>query len=223
MEIGTFVRDTFAGSAPDSALTSHTGEVGATWTENGAVNAGVATISSSGRVYIAGTAPCENVTLASGTPASPDYDVEARILRVNGDAVHGGICGRFSASTGDGYLLYHDGFDQGWSLGKMVSGVRTVLGQAFIPFTLTGFVSARYIKLRMRGSNIQALINGEVAIDVTDATFSSAGQAGIYLFAEDPPSSSTGAHVSEFRAGNWTGVLNNADIRPAMFKPGRAK
>jgi len=110
--------DTFTGAA-GTVLSSHTGELGATWTRH----SGTATLvlSNENRIRKSGTP--NGYYWASATPASVDYAVEADVHRksgVTGDRV--GVIGRYD-SVNSWYEASHD-TTVGWLLRKTADGGR---------------------------------------------------------------------------------------------------
>lgn len=192
--MGQFVQDTFTDTA-STALTSHTGEVGATWTKhNIANNTGNAQINGSNQLETTETSKNE-AYYASGSPSSADYTVSFRYTHKGGSGAIGFVGARLSTSASTGYF---GGIFQGvgCSLYKYVSGTLTALASA-VAFTLTTDesyditidVSGTTIAIRLQvvstgnwlkpdGSLQASQIN---YISVTDSAISAAGKAGFWI------------------------------------------
>lgn len=140
--------------------------------------------------------------VASGTPASADYDVQADLYVVTMPLTAifygAGVIGRANNSGARSwYQLTYSGQIGKWELDKIVSGTVTSLG------TYTQVLSASNsytMKLQMRGTAIKAFIGGVERISVTDSDISATGQAGIG-FGEDE-TAATGYHLDNFVATN---------------------
>jgi hypothetical protein len=189
-----FVTDTFT-AADGTALTSHTGELGATWTLHPAY-AGGAEIKSN-RVW-GSTAGGSTITvmMASGAPGSADYDVLCDVYAQTGitDVEMGGVVGRAHATNDDGYHAFYYSGAGGWRLDKLVGGSRTTL-DLFVAGITQGVTYA--LKLEMRGSAIKVYVDGVQRISVTDSSITAAGKAGA-VFREG--SATVGLHLDNFSA-----------------------
>ena len=117
--MAVFVQDTFSGESSNVFLTSHTGEVGATWT----TGVDISTLSvdaTTGNVYAASTAGRGNY--ASGIPASAEYDVSADIT----SGANTGITGRHQT---DANTFYHARKTSTvWQLYRVTTGTFSLLG-----------------------------------------------------------------------------------------------
>lgn len=191
-----FASDTFT-EAVDTALTSHTGEVGGIWTKNTGIGAFTAptVVGATDRVRLNTTN--EWAGYASGSPASPDYDVSVVLTVVTRD----GYCGPVGRQITNDHTYYQVAIDsagtsgEGYSLGKYLSGVWSLLAE-YVVTPQTGDI----IMLRMRGTLIQMLINGIVRGQVTDSSITAAGKAGIYGAQYAVPGNAVGYHFDNFTA-----------------------
>src|SRR5687767_7170033 len=97
-----FVSDSFT-EASDLILSSHTGELGAVWTEHPHVNyngAGFSIDASTDRIFATGT----DASFASGVPPTADYYVEADFWHVSTISQNVAVCARMHA-TDDTMLI----------------------------------------------------------------------------------------------------------------------
>jgi hypothetical protein len=188
--LAIFVSDTFTDTAA-TALTAHTGEVGATWTNQ--VGAGSTVISSSNRLRCNGAAH----HYASGSPASADYDVQAdfHCLTLTNVA---GICGRSRTDVNTNYAATYNSTAATpcWELRKTITGANTIL--ASYNETLTA--SQTYVcKLEMRGSTLKVYIDGVERCSSSDGDITAAGFAGIRNISGSA-GNLTGVHLDNYSA-----------------------
>jgi hypothetical protein len=170
-----FVNDTFT-DASGTALSSHAGELGATWTRNTFYPTGSMVISDAGRARKSNTANA--LYYAGGIPAVADYDVEADLVQRSDADAQAGIVGRYSTTQDQGYLWLHINVGTpGWQLFKAVAGTFTQLG-ASINHTLTTDQAYR-ARLEMRGVTIKGYVDGVEQISASDSSVTSAGRAGM--------------------------------------------
>lgn len=191
--MATFLNDTFT-DTNGVALTSHTGETGATWTKNTVYSSSTAAVQTN-RVYP--TFSGNSCWYASGTPASADYEVTATVNIVSAINVNAIVCGRMSTSADTMYMLQIQLSGGTWSL-KMYSGVAgayTQLGGTVTPATPT-VGTDHTLKLRMVGTQISAYYDGALVLGpITDTAVSAAGKAGIQF--NFVATSSTGFHIAD--------------------------
>lgn len=184
---GTFVSDTFTGTdgTPLTGAGAHTGETGATWALHSSTPTGSAEIRS-GRMRPTGSDT--GLFYASGTPGSPDYDVEAS-LTYTGAVANGviGVAARIDTSADTCYIARYNTHDFGgfnprqWVIYKHSSGTETILGTAY-SMTLT--VGQTYsIKFSLRGSNLDLYVDNVDVISTTDPSspITAAGKVGVQI------------------------------------------
>lgn len=200
--------DTFTDSA-GTALTAHTGEVGATWTL-GFGQGGSLLISNANRVY-PNRDPAAGVAwhYASGIPSSPDYDVSAVVRRLTNATGGAGVSGRMSTSANTMYeaFLYSDG---NLYLGRVIAGVETLWSYALSISDNVDYA----IRLKMRGDSIKVFFDDVERIAITDSGITTAGRAGIGV--HGLYSDTTGFHLDSFVANGLLSTLYAAiDETPA--------
>jgi lysophospholipase L1-like esterase len=198
--VSTFVNDTFTDTAA-TALASHTGETGATWTKRTAYSTGAAVISSANRLRQANSNGNVTEYYASGSPASPDYDVQIDILVQSNKAGLAGVMCRVDTSVDTCYIAWYDGGVIGtnvWRLYKYVAGTSTLLGAASAVLTVGNTYT---LKLSVVGTSLTVLVNGSAVITTTDGAITAAGKAGIVLF-DAAAGDSVGYHIDNFSASD---------------------
>ena len=188
-----FLVDTFT-EASDTALQSHTPDVGGTWSKHPDYPGGV-TVNSAGG-YAEGDSPTvTGIYTNSAVPSSADYYVEAE-LRNSAQEISCGVVGRASSAIGNFYYVFRG--NNGVVLAKFVNGVYIQLGR----FEYDVGVTSVPVRLVMDGSIISVLVDGVEVISLTDTSFSSAGVVGIGLRA--------GLRVDNLVAGTLGATFNPA-------------
>lgn len=201
-----FSADSFTESA-DTALTSHTGETGATWTKNSSYTTSTVpqVVGATDRERLNDSAH-EVACYASGLPAGIDYDVQVTVNVVSRDGYHG-VTGRGATATLDWYEAFVDSAGsggEGYYLGKYVSGTFTELA-SYVTTPQTGDI----LKLRVRGSSVEMLVNGTVRGSATDTSFKTAGRVGIFGAQYAAPGNSVGYHFDNFEALDAPVTINS--------------
>ena len=188
--------DSFTGTT-GTALSSHTGELGATWVQaSGLAPAQI----DANRIHRSGLAG-DTVDYVTATPPSANYSVEADLLvksNLAGDDT--GVIGRRNSSNSNFYLARWDQASGHWQLAKfngLTVGVLASSGAA----TLTVGETYR-VKLEMIGTTLNLYVNGILTVTTTDSSLTTAGNAGIMdgdgaLSASK--SSTTGLHIDNFQ------------------------
>lgn len=193
-----FLNDTFTG-ADGTALASHTGESGATWTARSLSNI-VLTNANRARGNVGNTL-CH---FCSGRPASADYYVEAVLYVATViTGIRAGVAGRFLNGDFGGYVAWYENFGGAARWEIRTTGF-TLLGS--FAQTLTAGQSYT-LRLDMVGTTIRLLVDGVERINVTDSTYARRGQAA--LFGYGSPTNSTGIHWESVTA---TSVVPTANI-----------
>lgn len=207
--MATFVNDTFTDTA-GTALTSHTGEAGATWAAGSPAPTGIV-ITAAGRVR---NGTVTGYVYASGAPASAEYDVQADFY-VASELVDTSICGRLSTGAETGYRLMWSSTLPGWELRKLVAGVTTSLG-TYADTPTAG--ASRTAKLEIRDATKKAFIDGIERISSTDNAITAAGNAGIRMNQLVTPDDTKAIHLDNFQASDP--VVAGADRLPSgIFVP----
>lgn len=191
--MATIVNDTFTGESDGTALNSHTGETGATWTDSFSGSGGIKVLAA-GRVYSDGVSVSTHK--ASGTPGSADYPVSADILpQTQATLFEAGVSGRLIAA-GTYYRAAYSTTSAWWTLYQFVGHTPTLLGT--YSQALTNGNTYR-VTLDMVGTTIRLLVDGVQRISVTDTAVTLAGVAAVYIHQGSP---TTGLHVDNFVAGD---------------------
>lgn len=180
-----------------TALASHTGEAGATWTKHTGWTGDI-TINSNRAVGINNT---EAHYYASGVPTSANYDVSATIFDVsNGTFTLAGVMGRMVVGTNTGYAAFanFDGSTARVYLKRFVNGTGTDMSSTVITTPTVG--SSHTLILRMNGNSLSALWDGAVVVGpLTDTNISAAGRAGV-IHSGAGSSSTAGWHIDSVTA-----------------------
>lgn len=178
----------------NTLLTAHTGEIGATWTKHG-TGAGFIRINTN-RIYNAGAQFDEAMYYGSGVPQTADYDVEGTVYVASTADSLISVMGRLSTSANTFYQAFHYKESSGptniWALGKRVAGVSTTLG------TYTQVLSAAQsyrVRLEMRGTTLRVYVDDVERISTIDSSITAVGRAGVRVYSDVVPSSSTGLHM----------------------------
>lgn len=170
-----FASDTFTGtqftelSAYNAVWSKQTGYVA-----NAILGAG-------GTYMICNDTSVQAVYQHSGSPASPDYDVSADIIKQPQTTTPNqtGVCARMQAGVQTMYFAIYGHSTTNIRMFKVVGGTQTQLGSSYT-YTLTGTAS---LKLRCIGDQISVLLDGVTVIGpVTDTAITTAGKAGIWGF-----------------------------------------
>lgn len=174
------VNDTFTDTA-GTALDSHTGETGATWTNT--VGAGVAAISDVNRARMG---PINSVIYqhtASGTAATAEYDVEVDIVTLALNATLDGAIGVKGREQGNDsgifYLAYYSFPNARWELNEVsTAGIDNILGT----FAQVLSISTTYhLKLVLRNGAKSVLIDGVTRIGPSASNgIAAAGKCGLF-------------------------------------------
>lgn len=181
--------------ADGTLITSHTGEIGATWTvQNGYAPATAPTIASNG--LYAPVVPA--AYYASGVPSSANYYVECELnFRSSAAGDTNGPAGRVTVGANTMYFCRYNVAAGGWQLQKLVTGTITQLGSTVAESFPTG--QTRRLGLLMMGDTITMRLDGVDILVRTDASISAAGRAG-FRTAGGTQSSTTGMHINSIMA-----------------------
>lgn len=202
-----FVTDSFTDSN-GTIITSHTGELGATWT---ALTGSGLVPTIQGNAVDPGTGVAANALYyASGVPPTADYTVTADVLYNGSTSVPGGPAGRMSTSAQTGYfgILFNSinsPFDK-FALFKYVTGTLTKIAGTGTTPTITSGVTYR-ITLDLQGTTVALRVqrlsdnnwlnssgswqSGQTnCLSVTDTDITATGRAGFWA-ARTPATPST--------------------------------
>lgn len=192
-----FVSDTFtqAGTGETDLNSTHTGELGATWTDHPHANyPGPILINADlDRIYGTGT----SLSYASAIPPSADYYVAADFFLASALAVNIAVCGRVDTTDDTLYRARLNG-TTAWELHRLSSATSLLLGTSTNQIPSVG--TAKRGKLVMEGNQISFYVEGVLEIGpVTNSDITAAGRAAARTAGAS--SSSTGLHFDNFEAG----------------------
>lgn len=185
-----FVQDTFTGSSGTN-LTSHTGEVGATWTTHPEGTANMV-LTDANRTRCSGNLA---IALASGTAPTAEYDVSADFHWVTtvAPAPALSILARHDATVRTGYMATYTSGE--WRLRKVVAGSVTQL--ASYAQSLTNG-QTYHVKLEIRDDVKKLYVDGIERCSSSDNAVTAIGRVGIEGFRQ--VANSTGIHLDNFVA-----------------------
>lgn len=216
--MANFLYDTFTG-VDGTAINSHTGETGATWTTDPWHNRGGLVLTNANRVRNSD----DDVSLASGNyasgvPTSADYSVTetVRAVALSGWPGYVGVFGRRNLAGFEfaAYWVIYYPTDGKWHLYKNSTELGTYT-QALVDGT------DYQLTLDMAGTTIRVLIDGVERINVTDSTYAAAGKAGIIAYRS--ATNSTGMHIGDVAAAGASPSLTNPANDPDFHYYGRWK
>lgn len=190
--VTNFVDDTMTGTN-GTALTAHTGEVGATWSAL-STWAGAASIQTNRAWFTS-----EGSMIASGTPPTADYDVTINTVDLAAKSgLNVWVAGRASSAG-----LYWINYE---TAATSLVNVRRYFLPSFSYVELSPYISvgafvanaAHSVTLRMRGTAISVLFDGAlVGGPYASSDFTAAGSAGC---GGTVATSTTGTHIDRVQA-----------------------
>lgn len=191
-----FVYDTFTGTS-NTILSSHVGEVGATWVLSVANASGDLRISNANRCRANVAGAAASLFYASGVSRTADYSVTSAMYTVS-TPVSGfaGVAGRVVIASGDCYFAIYNFGTGNWELWKSISGTGTQLGSGFSQSLSVGV--SYTLRLAMFGATISLLVDGVSRVSVTDSALSAVGRVGAIGYGAW--SDSIGLHNSDINA-----------------------
>jgi hypothetical protein len=182
--VAAFLIDDFTDTNA-TALTSHTGQVGATWTLPGTESGTTASIfaggtTASSQLRNSGSATATGHYLSSGTPPSADYWVRAtwRIYTVPNERASG-ITLRTDSTCANCYLVQYNTDLDVWQLFKKVAGAFSQLGSNVAQTLTLGAIYELYFSIV--GNQIDFTVDGVSKFSTTDSSVTSAGKVGIRI------------------------------------------
>lgn len=171
-----FSSDTFT-EGSDTALSAHTGEVGATWTIHGSYSLDC--------IVKAATDTLEKENNGStllytdGTPDTAEYDVEIDVIKKAASITASGVVGRVVTSLNTFYMARYDVDNAIWQLHRVNGGSFSLLGS----FAQTLTIDQVYrIKLQIRTAAKKLFIDDVERISSTNNDIGAAGKAGIRFY-----------------------------------------
>lgn len=186
-----FVVDSFSGN-PGTALESHTGEIGASWTVfSGTTPNGK--ISPSGMLYP--TLGSGTQYYASGVALSPDQKIQAEFFCFDSTPTVISLILRWDLTQGvqTCYEAQWDGLGSQWVIQRVSGGGVTTL--ATNPDTLNPG-DRRHVEFRCIGTALSLQVNGVVVAAAFDSTITVAGVAGVTTYGLASPT--TGVQLDRF-------------------------
>jgi hypothetical protein len=192
--------DTFTNSA-GTPLASHTPDTGGSWTRHPSyVGSAVITDANTARSDTSQASVYYNTIAA---PTTSDYEVSVDI-NVVGSPVNAwvGPAGRISPASDTYYSAVYDAFLEVFKLRKTVAGTLTTLATG-----VATLGDGRRVTLRMRGTSIALLVDGQVDCQAIDAAIAEAGRPGLYF--NGLATNTLGLHVDQwqFRDGVGRGAF----------------
>jgi hypothetical protein len=170
---GVFVEDTFV-DTDTTALQSHTGELGATWTERTAV-ADFTIVANSAYPPITG----EAIYTASGTPASAEYDVLVQFFQRLIGVGDLSVVARF-VDTDNYYIAQYTGdltTTGNFRIYKKVGGSFTELAASGTILVGQGWPPS--VRFRIRDASKKVYVDGTELLTTSDNALTAAGLAGV--------------------------------------------
>ena len=211
---GNFVNDTFTGTT-GTILSSHTGELGATWTALAGLTGGDKLDGNALRH----SDGYPGWYVASGTPATNgSFDVQTEVKLVGtlpSDQV-GLIANATTGASTNMYVAMYDSVSatKGWVLRKYVNGVSSDTSASA---TLTAG-TIYTLKLEIRPGSQRLLVNGVEKVKTTDTSVGTPFKAGVFMMGSGS-STTNGLFLDNFAALNPTGSAPVSDNTPPTPAP----
>lgn len=205
--IGSFVtNDTFTGTA-GTDLASHTGDVGATWTEHPKASAGSVVLTDANRARLATAGQNENY-YSSGVPATACYTVsqDYEIKTVIAGHFYS-LWARMDTIDLTGYFVMYDVPAGEWSMWRSVDGLANVEIGSFTQ-ALTAATTV-HVSFEVTHLSKVLYLDGVERIRSTDNVVTAKGRGGIGGFATSPaPTNTTGIHYDNFTVVDYGGACD---------------
>lgn len=198
----SFVSDAFTESS-DVALTSHAGEVGASWTEHPHVNyngAGFSVDAATDRIFATGT----DASYASGVPPSADYSFEADFYLHSAISQNVAICVRMD-ETADTMIIARLNNGTIWEVREIIDGDADTLGSSTNQLPSTG--TAKRGRLEVQGNQVRFYVDDVLEIGPVTVTIAATGRAGVRN--AGVASATTGIHLDNVSANT---LYNSATL-----------
>lgn len=165
-------------------LSTHTPDTGTSWTRliNNGVDLWTQSYNNHANVQ-ANTNNAGSLYQANATYSSADYDVSSIVVFSSGSSSYPRTLAARIQDANNMYILRYTNSQVAFY--KRVSGTWSQIGDTAAT-SISGNISASpyhgdTVTFRVEGSTLSALVNGTVVASTTDATFSSAGSAGMGL------------------------------------------
>jgi hypothetical protein len=185
-----FLLDTFT-DGTGVLLTAHTGEVGASWTLSPVGISSPVITNNRARGQAA-----RGHSYASGLPPDASYAVSGtlRCITNPGGGAHTGVMGRIKTLDGSGYSWGYESANSRYELLRWDGGGPVTL--AFGGAEVLAAGNERLLKLTVSGNTITGYVDGVQAATATDATYPTAGRAGL-LFTGPNNTAVAGFHLAD--------------------------
>lgn len=205
----SFIVDSFTDTSGTS-ITAHNAEAGGAVTANTAFVGSAAIISNANRLR--GNFSGNTIMEYAATPPSADYDVQAD-LYVASISSAAGLCGRSSTTAGTYYLFDYESGSLAWNLYAISNGSNVAHVSQSASLTIGNTYT---MKLSMRGSTINAYVNGVLTLTIVDTTIVNAGTVGFFFGGSS--TNTTTFHLDNFSATTAnTQPVTNTNL---YFSPG---
>lgn len=189
-----FISDPFTGTA-GTAITSHTGTVGATWSLVTGSGAGSAVISDANRLR--SNSATEASWYASGESFSSDMTISADVY-IASWAGNTGLIGRVSQSAYTYYLAKLDPTGNKAQIYKNIAGSFTLLAEA--AYSNPGTGTTHNMQFKIEGAELSLLIDGDTYVRATNTDIPTGSRAGLRMVSAD--SNTTGIHYANFQVSS---------------------
>lgn len=201
------IQDTFT-EASATNLTSHTGEVGASWTEHTSYTSGNCVVHPTNNQC--GADAVTGCCYASGVPSVAEYDVEFDAYRENGTSQDdSGVCARVDTSADTMYVVYYKNHGvRNAYLGKLVSGSFTQLGVYTV--TLPEDSDDTWT-LQIRDATKKLFEGANERISSTDNAITAAGRVGVRFATAVTTDTSQGVKISRIEVDD---LQSSGDYTP---------
>jgi len=209
--VATFLTDTFSGESGLVFLSSHTGETGATWTQDAGYGDQFVVVNTTGRAYPGAS---QSANYSSGVPATAEYDIEADLICLS-NVGNVQICARMDGNA----TMYMAGFFQGsgWQLYKQVAGSFTLLDTDSTTHGTSLTTSQTYeLKFEVRDAAKKLFVDSVELLSSADNAITAKGKAGVR---GSDGTSTTGHHLDNLTA--YDPVVGGTKARPIFHRPHR--
>lgn len=194
----TYLNDTFTGTA-GTALDSHTGETGATWTKHTSFASSAVVITDANRIR-SNTASA-SVYYSSGTPAAALRQDVTAVMRFKSLAgTFAGVTIETDTAANTFYWVMYSVGSTGWQVWKNVAGSSTQIGGTYSDSP--GADTDRTLRVLKVAHTIFVFIDGTLRITLLDNAITAAGRVGIVT--QGAATNTTGIHFDSLAASDAT-------------------
>jgi len=177
--MATYVKDTFT-DTNGTVLSSHTPDIGGAWSEvGGGATSNITIQSDTIQQALFGNSKAVNATTASTADYQVSIDVIMSAATAGVDEV--GVMGRGNFGAGNSYIVYYDTDfttpNQTVVLSSFASGSETQLATYALTYVQG---QTHNVMLKMQGSTISMLVDNVVQGSVTDTTWTTGTNIGIW-------------------------------------------